>query len=30
MENGKKVLLDIKDIYDRREFERAGYSCWRS
>lgn len=26
---GEKVLLDIKGIYNRREFERAGYSYWR-
>ncbi len=26
---GKKVLLDIKGILNRREFENAGYSYWR-
>ena len=27
--NGKKVLLDIKGIVDRKEFENAGYCYWR-
>lgn len=26
---GKKVLLDLKGILDRKEYERAGYSYWR-
>ncbi len=26
---GKKVLLDIKGILDREEYEKAGYSYWR-
>ncbi|MBR3420694.1 MAG: nucleotide sugar dehydrogenase [Ruminococcus sp.] len=26
---GKKVLLDIKGLFDRREYEKAGYSYWR-
>ena len=26
---GKKVLLDIKGILDRKEYEAAGYSYWR-
>lgn len=26
---GKKVLLDIKGIFDRREYEKAGYCYWR-
>ncbi len=26
---GKKVLLDIKGVFDRNEFENAGYSYWR-
>ena len=26
---GKKVLLDLKGILDRREYEAAGYSYWR-
>lgn len=26
---GKKVLLDIKGILDRKEYEKAGYSYWR-
>ena len=26
---GKKVLLDIKGILDRKEYENAGYSYWR-
>jgi len=28
-ENNKKVLLDIKGILDRKEFESAGYRYWR-
>lgn len=27
--NGQKVLLDIKGIFNRREFESAGYNYWR-
>ncbi|MCI8417904.1 MAG: nucleotide sugar dehydrogenase [Lachnospiraceae bacterium] len=27
--SGKKVLLDIKGLLDRKEFETAGYSYWR-
>lgn len=27
--SGKKVLLDIKGLLDRREYEAAGYSYWR-
>ena len=26
---GTKVLLDIKGLLDRREYETAGYSYWR-
>ena len=26
---GKKVLLDVKGILDRKEFEEAGYDYWR-
>ncbi|MBR3017968.1 MAG: nucleotide sugar dehydrogenase, partial [Clostridia bacterium] len=26
---GKKVLLDIKGVLDRDEYENAGYSYWR-
>lgn len=26
---GKKVLLDLKGILNRKEYERAGYSYWR-
>ena len=26
---GKKVLLDIKGLLDRNEYEKAGYSYWR-
>lgn len=26
---GKKVLLDIKGLLDRKEYENAGYSYWR-
>lgn len=28
-DNNKKVLLDIKGILDRKEFESAGYKYWR-
>ena len=27
--DGKKVLLDIKGVLDRKEYERAGYRYWR-
>lgn len=27
--NGKKVLLDIKGLLDRNEYEKAGYDYWR-
>ncbi len=27
--NGKKVLLDIKGLLNRKEYENAGYSYWR-
>ncbi len=27
--NGKKVLLDVKGILDRKKYEDAGYSYWR-
>ena len=27
--NGKKVLLDLKGLLDRKEYESAGYSYWR-
>ena len=27
--NGKKVLLDLKGLLNRREYEEAGYSYWR-
>lgn len=27
--NGKKVLLDLKGLLDRKEYEAAGYSYWR-
>ena len=26
---GKKVLLDIKGLFDRKEYENAGYTYWR-
>ena len=26
---GKKVLLDLKGLLDRKEYEAAGYSYWR-
>ena len=26
---GKKVLLDIKGLLNRKEYEDAGYSYWR-
>ena len=28
-ENGNKVLLDIKGVLDRKEYESAGYRYWR-
>lgn len=28
-EEGKKVLVDIKGLLDRKEYEEAGYSYWR-
>nr|WP_076779527.1 nucleotide sugar dehydrogenase [Lachnoclostridium phocaeense] len=27
--NGKKVLLDLKGLLDRKEYEQAGYRYWR-
>ena len=27
--DGKKVLLDIKGLLNRKEYEAAGYSYWR-
>ena len=27
--NGKKVLVDVKGIFDRKEYENAGYYYWR-
>lgn len=27
--NGKKVLLDLKGLLNRKEYEQAGYSYWR-
>lgn len=27
--DGKRVLIDVKGLYDRREFEEAGYIYWR-
>lgn len=27
--DGKKVLLDIKGVFDRKEYETAGYHYWR-
>jgi UDP-N-acetyl-D-galactosamine dehydrogenase len=26
---GKKVILDLKGLLNRREYEAAGYSYWR-
>ena len=26
---GKKVLLDLKGLLNRKEYEEAGYSYWR-
>ena len=26
---GKKVLLDLKGLLDRKEYEAAGYNYWR-
>ena len=28
-EEGKKVLLDLKGLLNRKEYEAAGYSYWR-
>ena len=28
-ENKEKVLVDVKGILDKREFEQAGYLYWR-
>lgn len=28
-DNGKRVLLDIKGLLDRKEYEEAGYNYWR-
>ena len=28
-ENGKKVLVDIKGLLDRKQYESAGYRYWR-
>lgn len=28
-ENGKKVLIDIKGLLDRKAYEAAGYNYWR-
>ena len=27
--NSQKVLIDVKGLYDRREYEKAGYIYWR-
>ena len=27
--NGEKVLLDLKGVLDRKEYEDAGYCYWR-
>ena len=27
--DGKKVLLDLKGLLNRKEYEAAGYSYWR-
>lgn len=27
--DGKKVLLDLKGLFDRKKYEKAGYSYWR-
>jgi len=27
--DGQKVLLDLKGLMDRREYEAAGYEYWR-
>ena len=26
---GKKVLLDVKGVFDRKDYEQAGYIYWR-
>ena len=28
-ENGSKVFFDVKGIYDKEEFENAGFDYWR-
>ena len=28
-DNNKKVLVDIKGVLNRKEYESAGYSYWR-
>ena len=28
-DNGKKVLVDIKGLLDRKQYEAAGYKYWR-
>ena len=28
-DNGKKILIDIKGIMNRKEYEDAGYLYWR-
>ena len=27
--SGKKILIDVKGILDRKAYEEAGYSYWR-
>lgn len=29
VDNSKKVLIDIKGLFDRKEYETAGYNYWR-
>ena len=26
---GKKIMIDVKGLLNRKEYEEAGYSCWR-
>ena len=28
-DGGKKIMIDIKGLLDRKEYEAAGYSYWR-
>ena len=28
-DDGKKIMIDIKDLLDRKAYENTGYSYWR-